>query len=115
MVVVASAAIGIGVTRLRSAPSSGPGRLPVRPVPPPLPSARGSASWNPPRYGGRISATMDSTTDYRPTLDSWMTLFKIYGPDVPVPVVRAWLTEESGGNPCAIGGLPPAGATQPQE
>ena len=50
-----------------------------------------------------------------PTLASWALYFKIYGPDVPLPIAMAWTKEESGGIPCAIGNLPPPGATQPQE
>lgn len=50
-----------------------------------------------------------------PTLESWMPYFLLYGPDVPSAVQRAWTKEETGGNPCGIGNLPPAGATQPQE
>lgn len=50
-----------------------------------------------------------------PSLASWEMYFKFYGPDVPLPVAMAWTKEESGGIPCAIGDLPPPGATQPRE
>jgi hypothetical protein len=50
-----------------------------------------------------------------PSLESWRELFVIFGPDMPIEVEMAWAGEESGGNVCAIGELPPPGASQPQE
>ena len=56
-----------------------------------------------------------SGVNHWPTMQSWKLLFDAIGPDIPGPVKMAWIAEESGGNPCAIGETPSPGAAHPQE
>lgn len=113
-----AASVGVGAAvAVRHDRDRARGRSPQPPTPPrpspPVTRAPVSPSRVP--QGRDTVPTMTTPGNYRPTLASWRPYLVMFGPDLPLPAAEAWEGEESGGNPCAIGGTPPAGAAQPQE
>ncbi len=64
----------------------------------------------------QASARKSLPVTYTQTIESWRPLAKM-ATDIPTEAIMAWISEESNGNPCAIGDPPDpkSGARYPQE
>lgn len=100
-----AAATGLVLEWKRGRDRSGTGKPPALP-PPQLPTPTPVDPAPAPHHGGHV---------YAPTVESWRNSFLALGPDIPIAASIAWISEESGGRPCDIGGTPGPGATEPQE